>query len=185
MTPIEQAAALCAQWGGRLSLVSCSLFKAITYSLDSNPWFEAPFAWGHALRWGTGLILVDRSKTSISAVIHEMGHVFADDKDPEHADEFMWFGWEYLLAKRFGVARRWILDNKSYGIGDSLEFGDLDGPKERRKFLEDRIQDGSSHGIITTDRKPIPRRRPDGSKSHRHPEWDTLRKPSPSCRERS
>lgn len=59
------------------------------------------------------------------AVVHELGHVFACSEEPLESNEFAFFGWEYILAKRIGGAQEWCAANKDYGVGDFQEFGSI------------------------------------------------------------
>jgi len=71
----------------------------------------------------------------------------------------VFFGWEYLLAKKVGDPQRWIDSNQSYGIreedGAFNEFGNLTSKKQMRLIAE-RIKVGKELGIISKNNKPRP-----------------------------
>ena len=170
---LERLGKMISNWGGRLTLVPRGHFNAIVGAVelepghkrslfdhvrDNNPWSEAPFLAGHAVRWDIGTVIADSSRVHVPALIHEAGHVFASKVPPDSADEFAWLGWEYVLARKLGATEAWIAGNKDYGLGD-LEFGDLT-EASRLDLLAERIQEGIRQKIISPDLEPLPVRRP-------------------------
>lgn len=70
-----------------------------------------------------------------SGILHEMGHLLFDPYDVFDGYEFNWFGWEWLLAKKFGFEDQWRYENGGYCVHDRQERN-----KEFRK-LSDNDQD--------------------------------------------
>lgn len=56
-------------------------------------------------------------KKVLGTLIHEMGHVFADPKPPDDADELEWLGWEVALARWANCYEAW----NSWKDGFALE----------------------------------------------------------------
>lgn len=66
-----------------------------------------------------------------TGIIHEMGHLLFDPPYGPWSDEIRWFTWEFILARHFGVALQWRVENADYGTGIG-DFGDLDAQEQAR-----------------------------------------------------
>lgn len=88
---------------------------------------------------------------NLTGIIHEMGHAFAVDEDPNHADEFEFIGWEWALARKVGITfKEWCENNDEYAITEDGEtIGDfLDGSV---RIIRERHQ--SSVGLASKNLK--------------------------------
>jgi hypothetical protein len=57
----------------------------------------------------------------IGSFIHEMGHLFCSEVDPDHpkCEEYDWLGWEHALARKIGMTDdEWIEGNLEYQIDE-------------------------------------------------------------------
>lgn len=102
-------------------------------------------------------VVVYADKVNWTAVLHEMGHVFATPYHPIN-DETLFFGWEFLIAEKLGGEKVWMAANKEYGVPNTEseiggDFGDL-SEEQKYDFIEDRIRAGVVNGIIV-DREPV------------------------------
>lgn len=52
--------------------------------------------------------------STVSALVHEMGHAFASKRAPMNSDEWSFFGWEFLTARKLGVLPQWIIGTADY-----------------------------------------------------------------------
>lgn len=82
-----------------------------------------------------------------TSIIHEMGHIFAVNVEPESAYESFFFGWEYCLAKKVDLSpKEFWRENINYMIDDNnlINFS----KKQRYKFMASCIKIGNEYGII-------------------------------------
>lgn len=161
MTSLQQLRQVVRRWGGHVIVVDAACYASLihtTYDGDAF-WEEAPFTNGHALCWVHGVVVCHRADASVAVLVHEVGHVFATTKTPDASVEPDWFGWEWMLARRIGAARTWIIDNANYGIGQGLDFGSLTHA-EKYEHLRDSVRDGVMAGIISDGGSPLPQRQP-------------------------
>jgi len=161
---IQKLRRLARKWGGDLVKVGDKEWGAIKEERLTNrthPFYEANFT--HldlGVHWPTRRIIY-RGEVLWAEVIHEMGHTFATENDPDSTDEWEWFGWEYALVQLIGGnVEEWVKHNKDYQIsehGGDL-FGDL-RPRTREKVLAERVAHGKEIGIIDARGRPraVPR----------------------------
>lgn len=139
-------------------------YSVIQYSKNGIGFSEAPFTNKLlGLDYANHIVYVGE-ECSISGIIHEMGHAFACQDPPDISDEFDFFGWEYLLAKKLGIEADWQSNNKDYGLGctsdlfknqgldfrkygQHLHFRELD-EADLETLLSNRITVGKQRGII-------------------------------------
>lgn len=97
-----------------------------------------------------------RGQPGLGGIPHEMGHVFASTKAPRDSEEWEFFGWEYLIAKRAGVAAEWFASSMTYQIPRGtdgfrrkrlVDFGALP-VREQRSVLAERIRFARRNGTI-------------------------------------
>lgn len=152
------------RWGGTLLLLTPEAYARQVgttvpgdvgkcYPRDHNPWDECPFADGHAVWWERRLFAVSRPHLSLPVLIHEMGHVFADLRPPADADEYAWFGWEYALAQALGIEEAWRVNNKRYGVGTGVDFGELSRPRQDA-LLAERLQEARTTKLVDARNRP-------------------------------
>ncbi len=79
---------------------------------------EAPFNRDVGLDYSDKIIYAKHSNVAPTAVIHEMGHVFASDQEPFVCDEVAFLGWEYALSQEVGLVKEFKEEiSKSYNFG--------------------------------------------------------------------
>lgn len=61
-------------------------------------------------------------KAVLGYLIHEMGHVFADPKPPDDADELEWLGWEIALARWAGCYSAWDKWKDGFSLGGKKDL---------------------------------------------------------------
>lgn len=156
--PIEELRKLVEKWGGTLEKVS----RDEIYAIEEQAGFAAaPFTGGLGVFWKDKRILFTE-QTHWSAIIHEMGHVFVGKCEPENEpNEFDFFGWEYLIAKRFDI-EAWRKENADYVVTeDGKSLGDLTNEfnervmhgmnldeKEFQALITERLQRAEELGMI-------------------------------------
>lgn len=91
----------------------------------------------------------------VTGLIHELGHLFCEDVEPEHSAEYDWFGWEYALAKKIGLSDEDFIDgNEDYNVDGFLRtVADLNDD-EFSELVRDRTDEAVKRGYIV-DGKPI------------------------------
>ena len=149
--------ALCLRWGGRL-LEGEAVYGEYTakagdsvFSLQPDAFSLAPFTLGDlGILWDEKVIAYVRA-TGVTPcdIIHEMGHIFAVKGVDDSEVDF--FGWEYMLARKLGLARAWVAQNGDYCIDDGgTSFKSLtkDG---QRQFIDERVAFARSIGIVRGD----------------------------------
>lgn len=165
MSPIDQLRKLCHRWGGEFVELSQSAYDDVrhfkgeqkrVFGPHRGPFYEAPFSSERLGVFWKARKLVYSGDVYWTEVIHEMGHLFASSKNPDRSDEFNFFGWEYLLAKRVGDPEEWIKTNRHYGVSHrgSEEFGSLN-PKEQKQLLAEQVKCGKKLGIISPWGTPL------------------------------
>jgi len=155
------------EWGGELRLVSEKQYES--YCDGSNPEYaEAPFSSASlGIDWEPKLI-VYTARVEWFEIIHEMGHVFATTDgafDDEIDEEFDFFGWEFLVAKRVkGNLATWIKSQSDYCVTDpepdpeevkqvsasyihTADFGCLT-TKQQTEMIKERIRHAVKRGTV-------------------------------------
>jgi hypothetical protein len=156
-TPLELLVDLCTEWGGSLIQVSKEEYNECSTTNDKG-YYHCPFASGLGVEWNKKIIMYT-GEVNPSAVIHEMGHVFASHQTPRHSDEYAFFGWEYAVSKYVRIPfKEWAESNNDYAVGSRCEeFGSLK-PKEQKEIIEERLQVARASGLLkdTSEIKDMP-----------------------------
>lgn len=151
-------ARLCRRWGGELLLVSRAQFSL----LASLPGRTVHPLGGHAIDVAQRLVVAERRRANSGTVVHEMGHVFLVEGDPERTYEPDWLGWEVALARRAGCYRVWSTQNADYQLPaeqDMYEWRDFRGVELRGKIAE-LLDDAKAAGFVSAAEEPLCTRRP-------------------------
>lgn len=158
---IQKLRRLARKWGGDLVGVNqkeWDRLKEERLTDRTRPFHEAPFSSNDlGVHWPSRRVIYS-GKVEWVEVIHEMGHVFATTENPEHVDEYDFFGWEYALVKLIGASiDEWVKHNKDYGVTENgySEFGDL-SPGKRDELLKQCVAKGKELGIIDGLGRPRP-----------------------------
>jgi hypothetical protein len=156
---IQKLRRLARKWGGDLVGVTQKEWGALKEERltdRTHPFHEAPFSSRDlGVHWPSRRVIYC-GEVEWTEVVHEMGHVFATNANPDDADELEFFGWEYTVVKFIGASvDEWVKHNKDYGIHENehREFGDIP-PKARGKLLQDLVQRGKDAGIIDAKGRP-------------------------------
>lgn len=157
---------LCRQFGGRLSILSSGEFDVLfSRTGEKKTWRErdevlqeAPFTDAHGLNWQRKIVYAVRGREEVGAIIHEMGHVFADryPPDDQKCQEWDWFGWEVALARKIGAVRVWSRHNSDYSTREdgSAPWKSL-AQKQRRHVIADRLAIARKLGVIDASGAPL------------------------------
>jgi hypothetical protein len=153
--PLTYLSRLCSLWGGELTILPEPEFQALDYQ---EPGISgAPDGW-HAVDLPRRRVIAARGHVCPGCVIHEMGHLFLVEAEPEVCpDEWPWFGWEVVLARQVGCYPTWSKSSSTYIVGGScqgMEWGRLK-PHERRCLITDRIAHAKTIGILSQDGEPL------------------------------
>jgi hypothetical protein len=152
--PLAYLARLCSHWGGELIMLSYEAYGVLRYESGIS---AAPDGW-HAIDIPGRHVIAAESHACPGCVVHEMGHLFLVEAEPEICpDEWPWFGWEVALARQAGCYQVWSRSSKSYIMGGSCEgrsWGTLK-PHEKRGLIADRIAYAQALGIVSQDGKPL------------------------------
>lgn len=156
---IKRLKSECARLGGRLLIIPLESYKRLEESfkwVDGSPFSDAPFVDWHGVNWKTKTIYAVRGHESVNAIIHEMGHIFADSNDPDHASEWDWLGWEICMAKHARCWKAWDAGNYNYGVlwENVRDWGKLT-PKLKDKLTKDRIKHAKVRGLISKSGVPL------------------------------
>jgi hypothetical protein len=150
---------IAASWKGSIRFVSKDEFWDLTNNQDGWCTPYPPDNDGHALHYETKQIVVVRHLVNAGALIHEMGHVFADPFDPDHAEEWAWFGWEVCLAHMVNCYPIWSRSTREYYVeyppenGATWGWGSLRA-RQKMKIITNRIETAIEAGIV--DKYQIP-----------------------------
>jgi len=134
-------------WGGDIVQVTNEMYDRVSgidrdYCIADGPYrkdfYGAPFTSGLGILWSKKKIYCTNS-SEWPGVVHEMGHVFTSKKDPNHADDWEFFGWEY--------ATFWVEKNRDYIVEDGESFGYLTRTN-RRKVLQERLTHAKKIGLL-------------------------------------
>lgn len=83
------------------------------------PKHMAPFGDGAGMDWGRKHIFITSDVDHPTYAIHELGHICTQQKNPEQLkgeDEVNFIGWEFLVAKRYGILKPWYESMEDYEI---------------------------------------------------------------------
>lgn len=124
----------------------------------------------HGVNTITSTVYIVREHEDPGAIIHEMGHLFADLSitDPfgsiRRHDEWSWLGWEIALARQVGCFRAWSKQNATYGCGDLRHYQDRFGIAgqdwgaltrvEKELVIKDRIREARRLELINRQGHP-------------------------------
>ncbi len=162
--PLRALSHVCSAFGGSLAIVSLREFERLFNEEDSDetPWGPedlsvSPFTLGHGLWWRKKIVYAVRGHEEVGSIIHEMGHVFAEEHHPDHHQccEWNWFGWEVSLARQIGAFRTWSRQNSNYltSEGGASEWGMLTA-KRRRALIADRLVHARKIGVLDASGAP-------------------------------
>lgn len=146
-------------WGGVIEVVSTGEFEPFGALSDDlhNGWTRPPEN-GHALHYETRRMVVDRKLACAGTIIHEMGHAFVDESNPEEADEWDWFGWEICLARKVGCYRRWSKSSRHYIVtvnpGEDLISWKRLTSSQKAAVTDERIKHAIKIGIVDPNGDP-------------------------------
>ncbi len=159
-TVIERLARACRRWGGELvTLPSLAAFEHLFFQEEYS---SAPAASLHGIQWWKKQIYVVEGRADVNAVIHEMGHVFADSVPPKASNEWKFFGWEVALARMVRGYTLWS-DCNLYTMGPArgkagelsgLDWSDLTSIG-RREVVRERIRTAKRLGLVTKTGRPV------------------------------
>lgn len=153
MTALERLREMARAWGGDVREGTWP--DRSTASSDVSPCpFDDDLAVNHRRR----IVLYRGSMPCLGGMVHEMGHAFALKMPPARCEEWAFFGWEYLVAKRAGCLAQWMESSGNYqvfvpaglgcvALGRHLEFGELT-QLEQRRVLAERIHFARKNGLI-------------------------------------
>lgn len=162
-SPLEQLTRLCVDWGGSIRSVNKETMRRLL-GADGllredgsrvGSFSLAPFVSELiGILWSKKDIYYlddDLERLPISALIHEMGHVFASTQTPDDAQEFDFFGWELAMADHIGLPRPlWIKENQYYVVTASPSsdcLGDLP-PAEMEALFKERLDLATANGLL-------------------------------------
>lgn len=158
---LRALARICHQFGGQLAIISQRAYDDLFDHRLAREcgYLASPFTDAHGVHWGKKTVYSVRGREEVGSIIHEMGHVFADEHDPEHrkCSEWAWFGWEIALARHIGAARTWSRQNGNYNVGGEFgESGDwsLLSAAQRRAVVADRLAHAHKIGVLDVDGAP-------------------------------
>jgi hypothetical protein len=82
-------------------------------------------------------------------VLHEVGHVFASLHNPAFAEEYDFFGWEFVVAQKVGLVEEWLKGTGNYSVGGTsfIEFEEMT-IEEQSDLIEERVQRAVALGLI-------------------------------------
>jgi len=153
---IKKLEEMCEKFGGKLLKVTRRQYdklKEDAIPVDGyKTFFDATFSVNDlGIHWPSRTI-VYAGEVHWWEVVHEMGHTFAQESNPNDCeDEENFIGWEYLLVQMVGDLQPWLDANEHYSTGD-FELGELEH-NEKIAYLEKSILRGQELGIIDKDRK--------------------------------
>jgi hypothetical protein len=111
----------------------------------------------HAIDVPARLVVAERRRVDPGTVIHEMGHVFLAEGDPDGTYEPNWLGWEIALARRARCYWPWSAQCADYQLleGDiARDWRDFRGAELRRKIAE-CIDEAKSLGVVSEEGAPL------------------------------
>lgn len=143
------------RWGGDVVVLDGPGYHNL-FETHPRHLLRAPFIQGHCIDWQTRTVYVRQSNLKLTAIIHEMGHLFATRTHPSHrgCDELTWLGWEYTIARNLRIVTAWRENNENYGMGylaDSYDMGDLT-EAEFRKGINKALRIATKRRIIRGSR---------------------------------
>jgi hypothetical protein len=156
---LRALARICRRLGGKLAIVSSHDFLSLVEADDDIclP-FTAGSRFEYGIHWEKKIIYAVRDTRHIGFIIHEAGHVFADQRHPDDdkCDEWAWLGWEITVARRLGAWHAWSRQNGNYHLGDGLDSGlgkDKNwyglSAKERHAVIADRVAHAKKIGVVS------------------------------------
>lgn len=104
VSPLIYLSCLCSRWGGELITLPEQEFNSLDYKSGVS---GAPDGW-HAVDIPRRRVITAEGHVCPGCVIHEMGHLFLIEAEPEvRQDEWPWFGWEVVLARQARCYPTW------------------------------------------------------------------------------
>ena len=86
-----------------------------------------------------------------ATLIHEIGHcIFGIDDKDMGLEEWNWHGWEFRVAREFGVFEQMLQEQDSYTVEhpsnkNQMELGTIGGYWQR-VYIRDRLQEAKKNG---------------------------------------
>ncbi len=112
--------------------------------------------------WHRKVIYADPS-TKAADIIHEMGHVFACKVNPERSEEYLFLGWEYVVALSIGMTEpEWAEQMKDYMVTDVYTLSDVFHGRYNLLwgvFRQEWLDTARAHGLIDAQQQPLTIRR--------------------------
>ncbi len=157
----ERLQLLVKQWGGKLIYTEDNdVFDALCVD-------GAPFDHNLGVDYDRKVIVAEKG-FNLGGVIHEIAHVFAVNAETSRAaldsDEFDFFGWEFMLARKVDLVPEWVESNYNYSLpNDPFEYNgkDFGGEdfgqlelEEQSDLIEERVDYARQIGIVMDD-EPI------------------------------
>lgn len=164
MSELDKLQQIAQKFGGDIVESSCYFDSVTAPEINGtkvNDFYEAPFSSNRlGIAWQAKTV-VYYDTVCWTEVIHEMGHCFATDLNPNQSSEWDFFGWEYCLAEYLALDMLvWCQSNASYNI-DFPElslycsyFGSF-SVIEQMKIIQERISYGKKIGIIDSLDRPL------------------------------
>jgi hypothetical protein len=158
---LRALARFCRAHGGRLAIISQrsfdDLFEVPSGNRRDGALHVAPFTDAHGIHWKKKIVYAVQGREKVGAIIHEMGHVFADAHHPMDTKcrEWSWLGWEIALARKIDAMRTWSRQNSNYATGDDggADWGSISS-KRRRAIVIDRLREAKEIGVVSADDIP-------------------------------
>ena len=99
---------------------ACEELGCTVVEVDDVPReLSAPFDERLGLDWKKKTIYVSKGlleKEEWGSAVHEVAHVVATKKDPEHSEETDFLSWEYVFARNLGVFDLWEKGMETYAL---------------------------------------------------------------------
>lgn len=88
-----------------------------------------------------------KGSDTISALIHEAGHVLACEVPPKECSEYTFLGWEFAFAMELDVLPEFLEGHKDYMIDVSHAIYNLDAD-ELSELIEERLDFAQRTGLL-------------------------------------
>jgi hypothetical protein len=146
------------------SLGADIIFTEAVHFDEFGPIVRSPAA-PLALNWDCKLVIAPKSRasslTTLSWIIHELGHLLACRSHPARCNEHDFMGWEWLVAKKLNVAGIWRREVAGVTALEAEEFPgferwikDLSRP-DQFDYLRSSVARGQRYGNIDKSGRPV------------------------------
>lgn len=106
---------------------------------------NCPFSDDLGVEWPTKTLFLS-GEPNAGKIIHELGHILADEDPPGDSDEFRWLGWEIAVARKFRLFRRWNKGMAGYVVMN--EEWQLLPAAQRRVVISARTAHAVELGLV-------------------------------------